>query len=120
MNNILLIVAAIGLLLIIKYGFILNVPREYIKNKASSINNTLGLYIEKLLSCSQCLGFWCGFILFLLTSILEHDYNLIIYYSILFGFITSFIGNVVDMLITLLDETIYKMQKENESKANKD
>lgn len=112
--------AAIGFLLIIKYGFILNVPREYIKNKALSINKTLGLYIEKLLSCSQCLGFWCGFIIFLLTGILEQDYKLLIYYSILFGFITSLIGNVIDMLITLLDETIYKMQKENESKANKD
>lgn len=120
MNNILLLIAAIGFLLIIKYGFILNVPREYIKNKAFFINKTFGLYIEKLLSCSQCLGFWCGFIIFLLTGILEQDYNLLIYYSILFGFITSFIGNVVDMLITLLDETIYKMQKENESKANKD
>lgn len=119
MNNLLLITAAIGLLLIVKYGFILNVPREYIKNKAFSINKTIGLYIEKLLSCSQCLGFWCGFIIFLLTGILEQNYTLIIYYSILFGFITSFIGNVIDMLITFLDEKIYKLQKENESKANK-
>lgn len=118
-NNLLLITAAIGLLLIVKYGFILNVPREYIKNKAFSINKTIGLYIEKLLSCSQCLGFWCGFIIFLLTGILEQNYTLIIYYSILFGFITSFIGNVIDMLITFLDEKIYKLQKENESKANK-
>ena len=101
MNNILLILAAIGLLLILKYGFIFSAPREFIKSKAYSINNALGLYIEKLLSCSQCLGFWSGFIIFLLTGILEQSYHLLLYYSILFGFITSFICNVVDMLMTL-------------------
>lgn len=119
-NNILLILASIGLLLILKYGFIFSAPREFIKGKAYSINNTLGLYIEKLLSCSQCLGFWSGFIIFLLTGILEQSYHLLLYYSILFGFITSFICNVVDMLITLLDEKIFKLQNENESKIKKD
>lgn len=120
MNNILLLIAAIGFLLIVKYGFIFNVPREYIKNKAFSINKSLGKYVEKLLSCSQCLGFWCGFIIFLLTGILEHSYHLLIYYSILFGFITSFVGNLVDMLMGLLDEKIFKLQQENESKIKKD
>ena len=119
MSNILLILASIGLLLIIKYGFIFNVPREYIKDKAFKINNSLGKYIEKLLSCSQCLGFWCGFIIFLTYNFSELSY-LILYYSILFGFITSLLGNVTDMLLTLLDETIFKIQKENESKVNKD
>jgi hypothetical protein len=120
MNNILLILAAVGMLLIIKYGFIFNAPREFIINKAFKINSTFGKYIQKLFSCSQCLGFWCGFILFLLTGILEHDYHLIIYYSILYGFITSLIGNVIDMLLTYLDEKIFSIQKENESKADKD
>ena len=120
MNNILLILAAVGMLLIIKYGFIFNAPREFIINKAFNINSILGKYIQKLFSCSQCLGFWCGFILFLLTGILEHNYHLIIYYSILYGFITSLIGNVIDMLLTYLDEKIFSIQKENESKANKD
>lgn len=113
----LLLMAAIGLLLIIKYGFIFNAPREYIKNKAFSINNNLGVYIEKLFSCSQCLGFWCGFVIFLLTNILEQSYHLLIYYSILFGFITSFVGNVTDMLMNLLDEKIFKLRQENESKT---
>ena len=108
------------MLLIIKYGFIFNTPREFIINKAFKINSTFGKYIQKLFSCSQCLGFWCGFILFLLTGILEHDYHLIIYYSILYGFITSLIGNVIDMLLTYLDEKIFSIQKENESKADKD
>ena len=120
MNNILLIVAAVGLLLILKYGFIFNAPREFIINKAIKINNTLGKYVQKLLSCSQCLGFWCGFILFLLTGILEHQYHLLVYYSILYGFIASLVGNVIDMLITYLDEKIFNLQKDNESKTDKD
>lgn len=120
MNNILLILAAVGMLLIIKYGFIFNTPREFIINKAIKINNTLGKYVQKLLSCSQCLGFWCGFILFLLTGILEHQYHLLVYYSILYGFITSLVGNVIDMLITYLDEKIFSLQKDNESKTDKD
>lgn len=108
------------MLLIIKYGFIFNAPREFIINKAFNISSILGKYIQKLFSCSQCLGFWCGFILFLLTGILEHDYHLIIYYSILYGFITSLIGNVIDILLTYLDEKIFSIQKENESKTDKD
>lgn len=119
MNNLLLIVASVGLLLIIKYGFIFNSLRNFVKDKAFIINNTLGKYIEKLLSCSQCLGFWCGFIIFLLTNILEQNYHLILYYSILFGFIISFIGNIIDMFMTYLDEKIFKLQKENESKIDK-
>lgn len=103
--------------MIVKYGFILNTPREFIKDKAFIINPILGKYISKLLSCSQCLGFWCGFFIFLLTGILEHSYELIIYYSILFGFISSLCSNIVDMLITYLDERIFKIQKENESEA---
>lgn len=112
--------AAVGMLLIIKYGFIFNAPREFIINKAIKINSTLGKYVQKLLSCSQCLGFWCGFILFLLTGILEHQYHLLVYYSILYGFITSLVGNVIDMLITYLDEKIFNLQKDNESKTDKD
>lgn len=115
-----LVIAAVGLLLILKYGFIFNVPREFIKDKAFIINKNLGKYIEKLLSCAQCLGFWCGFFIFLLNSILEQEYNLIIYYSFLFGFITSFVSNIIDMFMTLLDEKIFKLQRENESSIKKD
>lgn len=105
--------------MIVKYGFILNAPREFIKDKAFNINPILGKYISKLLSCSQCLGFWCGFIIFLLSGILEQRYELIIYYSVLFGFINSLCSNIVDMLLTYLDERIFKIQKENESEAKK-
>ena len=119
-SNLLLLLAAIGLTLIIKYGFILQVPREWVKNKARFINPKLGLYIEKLLSCSQCLGFWCGFLTFLLCAVSEQSYDWIILYSVFFGFATSFLGNTLDMLLTLLDEKIFQLQRENGSKVKED
>lgn len=106
--------------MIVKYGFILNTLREFIKDKAFIISQIFGVYISKLLSCSQCLGFWCGFIIYMLTNLLEHSYELIIYYSILFGFISSLASNIIDMLITYLDEKIFKIQQDNESKIKKD
>ena len=120
MSNLLLLLAGIGLTLIVKYGFILQVPREWVKNKACFISPKFGLYIEKLLSCAQCLGFWCGFFAFLLNSISEQSYDWIILYSTFFGFATSFLSNSIDMLLTLLDEKIFQLQRENESKTKED
>lgn len=106
-------------MLIIKDGFIFESLREQIKNKAASFNKTLGIYISKLLSCAQCLGFWCGFFIFFLYNIPElHYYNLLLE-SIYFGFITSVVGYISDLYITYIDETVYKLTKENEGKANK-
>jgi ABC-type dipeptide/oligopeptide/nickel transport system permease component len=115
-NNIYLLIAAIGLTFILKYGFIFESSRNFIKNKAININITLGLYIEKLLSCAQCLGFWSGFTIFLLTGILEQTYNLVLYYSILFGFISSFMSYLFDLVTEYIDERIYKLKYENEQK----
>lgn len=119
MNNIYLLIAAIGLTFILKYGFIFENSRNFIKNKAININETLGLYVEKLLSCAQCLGFWSGFTIFLLTGILEQSYNLILYYSILFGFISSFMSYLFDLITEYIDEQIYKLKYENEQKDSK-
>lgn len=116
MNNIYLLIAAIGLTFILKYGFIFESSRNFIKSKAININKTLGLYIEKLLSCAQCLGFWSGFTIFLLTGILEQSYNLVLYYSILFGFISSFVSYLFDLITEYIDEQIYKLKYENEQK----
>lgn len=120
MNNILLILAAIGALLIIKDGFIFESLRRFIKNKAFSINNTLGIYVSKLISCAQCLGFWVGFMIFLIFSLLEQNYENIIIISIYFGFIISLLGYITDMLLTYLDEKIYSLQRKNEGKTDKD
>jgi ABC-type dipeptide/oligopeptide/nickel transport system permease component len=118
-NNFLLLLSSVGICLILKYGFIFEALKNTFKHIAFKINNIFGVYVEKLLSCSQCLGFWTGFILFLLSNILEHEYNLIIFYSVLFGFISSFISNIIDMLMMFLDEKIYELQLKNESKIKK-
>ena len=119
MNNLLLILAAIGAMLIIKDGFIFESLRTIIKNKASSINITLGVYINKLLSCAQCLGFWCGFFIYFIFSLSEQSYINILILSIYFGFIVSFLGYISDMILTYIDEKIFKLQKDNEGKINK-
>lgn len=46
------IVAATGLTIVIVYGSILQLPREYLKRKVHILNS--------LLSCSMCVGFWAG------------------------------------------------------------
>ena len=120
MNNILLIIAAIGAMLIIKDGFIFESLRTIIKNKAFSINKTLGKYIDKLLSCAQCLGFWCGFLIYFIYSLSEQSYNNILLISLYFGFIVSFLGYTCDIILTLIDEKIFKLQKENEGKTDQD
>ena len=37
---------------IIRYGSILNLPRNFLSNKSE--------VLKDLLNCSLCLGFWCG------------------------------------------------------------
>lgn len=120
MSNLLLICAAVGASLIIKYGFILSTFRKFIEDKAFNLNNTIGIYVKELLSCCQCLGFWCGFFIFLLNNIFL--YNLcffVIFNSIIFGFATSFIANSVDMILDYIAEKIYNLRINNESKINK-
>jgi hypothetical protein len=50
------LLACIGLTLILKYGTILNKPREYIKN--------IHPLLKDLFNCSLCLGFWSGLIVY--------------------------------------------------------
>lgn len=51
-NLIQLYLACIGLMFILKYGTILDQPRNWIKSKHTKLND--------LFSCALCLGFWCG------------------------------------------------------------
>lgn len=46
------LLACVGLTFILKYGTILNIPRNYLTKLHSSI--------EQLFKCSLCLGFWSG------------------------------------------------------------
>lgn len=47
--------ACVGLMFILKYGTILNRPRNWIKRQHAKLND--------LFECSLCLGFWTGIIL---------------------------------------------------------
>ena len=47
--------ACVGLVWILKDSYIFHSPREYLKSKSEWLNS--------LLSCSQCLGFWVGVLL---------------------------------------------------------
>ena len=53
------LIACVGLHWIIKYGTILNKPRDIFKRIK---------LVEQLLKCSLCLGFWCGFVVGLFAS----------------------------------------------------
>ena len=53
------IAAIIGLHWILRYGSILNKPRNLIKRVP---------IINELMSCSLCLGFWCGFVVSIYTA----------------------------------------------------
>ena len=44
--------ASLGLCYILKYGTILNKPRNYFISKFN--------FCKELFGCSLCLGFWCG------------------------------------------------------------
>jgi len=54
------IIAATGLTMIVLYGSILKLPREWIKARHTILN--------ELFTCSMCLGFWSGFSVSYLTN----------------------------------------------------
>lgn len=106
MTDFQLLLAAIGLTFILKYGFILNVPRDWLKGKS--------VYFKELLSCSQCLGFWCGLSIYFLANCLTGKMGLDLFvFSIFAGFINSFVASTVDMLIDFLDEKVVELRQKN-------
>lgn len=106
MTDLELLLAAIGLTFILKYAFILKVPRDWLKGK--------GVYLSELLSCSQCLGFWCGLGIYFLAGItLQREITLnLCVFSLIFGFLNSFVANFVDILVDVVDEKLYKMRQD--------
>lgn len=102
-----LLLAAIGLTFILKYAFILNIPRNWLKNK--------GVFFKELLSCSQCLGFWSGLGIYFLSGLFTtgFSFNLCLF-SVFFGFINSFIASTIDMAIDWMDEKVVELRQKNE------
>ena len=76
-----LILACFGLVCLIKYGTIFNIPRNFIKNIHPILN--------ELFECSLCLGFWSGifigFVNYNITKEIEYFLPLISAGSCWFG-----------------------------------
>lgn len=99
-----LIASSIGCTFIIKYGFIFESIRVYLSSKNK--------YIKEFLSCCMCLGFWCGFIMSLLTYKLDiMNINLdIVFISIQYGFIVSIISTMLDNILDYVDDVVNKIK----------
>jgi hypothetical protein len=95
------ILASVGLMWIIKYGSIFNIPREYIK----SINSTL----KRLIDCSMCLGFWCG-LFFTLIACKSNGFSCELIYI---PFISSGACWFFDSTLDLIQEASVSISKES-------
>lgn len=99
-----LIFPSLGLLFILKYGYILQKPRNFLKDSCNLLN--------EFLSCCMCMGFWVGLILSLTyTYLLGLIDTLMIFHCIMFGFQISFIGFFSDILLEALDEIIDRLKR---------
>lgn len=94
MNCFLIITASIGLLFILKYSYILKVPREWLCKQSH--------WMEKLFSCSQCLGFWSGFFVALLCKCFD-PFGFSACCILLYALAVSFLGELVDLGMEALD-----------------
>lgn len=107
MTDLQLLFAAIGLTFILKYAFIFNVPRNWLKDKS--------VYLKELLSCSQCLGFWCGLGIYFSAGLFTAGFSTnLCLFSVFFGFINSFIASTTDMAIDWMDEKVVELRQKNE------
>lgn len=100
-NLILLTLATIGLVFVLKYAYIFNKPRCLLMKVQ---------FFKELLTCSQCLGFWCG----LLAGASYGWYaseRMEIFFALVFGFAMSFVCQFADMVMEILDEIIHNERK---------
>ena len=83
--------ACIGLVWILKDSYIFHAPREYLKSKSK--------YLERLLSCSMCLGFWVGVLLSFLLYLDSNFLSLnLIYYPFSVSAFCWFIDSLLDLI----------------------
>lgn len=82
--------ACLGLVWIIKDSYILKVPREYLKSKKN--------WLKELLSCSQCLGFWCGFLMIYIDFRINGWQNQYYYYPLASSAFCWFFDSLLDLI----------------------
>lgn len=108
-NIVFLLLAAIGLTLILKYAYILKAPRDWVTNKSD--------FLSHLFSCSQCLGFWSGLLVGFLTCLSQFNFEMsALLNCVLLGFASSFLSQVSDLVIGLMDEHLYSKSSQNSNK----
>lgn len=102
-----LIIPSLGLLFILKYGYILQKPRNFLKDSCNLLN--------EFLTCCMCMGFWVGLLISLFYTILTSSTITIvsIFNSVLFGFMISFIGFFSDVILETLDAIIDFLNNKN-------
>lgn len=95
MSEFVFITAALGLLFILQYSYILKIPRDFLKAKIP--------FFKKLIECSMCSGFWVGIAMgffylepFTLFGIL------------CCGFSISFLGSLFNFIMEYLDDKIFE------------
>ena len=74
--------------------------KEYLKSKAK--------WLDKLLSCSMCLGFWAGVLLSIFQFFILKDSDNIYYYP----FAVSAFCFLVDVFMDLMQEVWVKLKTE--------
>lgn len=110
-----LVAASVGLTLIIKDGEIFRIPREWLKSKC--------IFLKKLLSCAQCLGFWCGFAIasgYVLAGG-KFDWCLV-YMALMIAFASSIFSLITNLIVEYLDDSVFIKEKQiqiEEQKENK-
>lgn len=97
------LLACVGLMWILKDSYILNRPRKYLKSKAK--------WLDKLLSCSMCLGFWVGVLLSVFQFYVLKDPTNIYYYPLASSAFCFF----TDVLMDVMQEVWVRLKTERES-----
>ena len=99
-----LILPSLGLLFILKYSYILQKPRNFLKDSCNLLN--------EFLTCCMCMGFWVGLILSLTyTWLLGLMDVMMIFHCVMFGFQISFIGFFSDVILEAIDEIIDRLKR---------
>ena len=100
-----LIIPSLGLLFILKYGYILQKPRDFLKDSCNLMN--------EFLTCCMCMGFWVGLSVSFVYTLLLSELTLIsVFNCIMFGFMISFIGFFSDVLLEVMDAIIDYCKKD--------
>lgn len=104
--NLTIYLSSLGLVWILKDSYIFFAPREYLKSKSK--------YLERLLSCSMCLGFWVGVLLSLLVYLDSYCLSLnLIYYPFSVSAFCWFFDSLLDLI--QYQAALSKNKFENES-----